>query len=318
MPRIVRKILIVAATLLLLTAAVMAGWWSHLPWDFSQWRQGPPPQAWSTWLRYEQLMARDTGGSGIAYTYVPLEEVALSLQVAVLAAEDIGYFGHRGIDWTAVREALNEWVHGESLRGASTITQQLAKNLFLTDRRSLGRKFREARLARALEQQLGKKRILELYLNVIEFGDRILGVEAASRHYYNVPARRLNPEQAAGLAATIPSPVRNNPDTGTRSWSNRRDIIRGRMDQADWLRKRLLNMYPPAIAAVLDDRTTLPDSLAFQPDSTSLLPDSLSVRPDSLSVRPDSSSIFPDSISVTESDTGKAGIGTPHRRPPDR
>ncbi|MFC1529749.1 monofunctional biosynthetic peptidoglycan transglycosylase [Gemmatimonadota bacterium] len=238
-----RKLIALLVLTILIAAGILR--WYHLPWDFSEWREGPPPETWSTWTRYEQILAGEPDRPGIDYTYVPLDEISLNLQVAVIVSEDISFFFHQGIDWTAVREALGEWLRGEGLRGASTITQQLAKNLFLSDKRSFTRKFREARMARALEQQLGKQRILELYLNVIEFGDGILGVKAAALHYYGASALGLNRDRAAGLAAAIPSPIRHNPDTRTRAWDNRKETIRGRMDQADWLRRRLGNNRDP-------------------------------------------------------------------------
>lgn len=122
----------------------------------------------------------------------------------------------------------------------------LAKNLYLSNERSWLRKLREARLARWLERELGKRRILELYLNVIEFGDGLLGVEAAARHYYSTGTNRLTAAQAAGLAATIPAPHTSNPATATRAWGNRRDIIEQRMEQAEWLRRRLESLREAA------------------------------------------------------------------------
>jgi monofunctional biosynthetic peptidoglycan transglycosylase len=130
---------------------------------------------------------------------------------AVLAAEDARFFSHRGIDWQAVKEA-REWnrkikgKRGRWKRGGSTLTQQLAKNLWLSPERSWLRKGREAACAVALEVFVPKERILEHYLSAIEFGERVFGVEAAARASFGVPASRLDPVQAAWLAAMIPSP----------------------------------------------------------------------------------------------------------------
>ena len=139
---------------------------------------------------------------------VPLERVSPNLVRAVIAAEDARFFDHHGIDWEAIRWARQRnrrYPHRPPL-GASTITQQLAKNLFLSPERSLARKVREAAIALALEAFLPKRRILELYLSSIEWGDRVYGCEAAARRTFGVPAAALSRSQAAWLAAMIPGP----------------------------------------------------------------------------------------------------------------
>jgi monofunctional biosynthetic peptidoglycan transglycosylase len=180
------------------------------------------------------------------HEYRPLESISIDLQLAVLVSEDINFFGHGAVDPEAVGEAIGEWWRGSRLRGASTISQQLARTLFLSHDRSLWRKIEEARLAWWLEKRLGKKRILELYLNVVEFGPGLLGAEAAACHYHGLPADELNAEYAAELAACLPSPGRDNPATATDLWSLRREIILRRIDGAGWLRERLeaLNESP--------------------------------------------------------------------------
>jgi monofunctional biosynthetic peptidoglycan transglycosylase len=175
----------------------------------------------------------------VDFTYRPLPAISVEMQLAALVGEDINFFAHEGIDFVAIREAHEEWRAGDGLRGASTISQQLAKNLFLSNDRSWLRKLREARLTRHLERQLGKRRILELYLNVIEFDEGVLGVEAAARHFYGTSADGLSVQQAAGLAAAIPAPRASNPASATRAWNNRRTLIEQRMLQADWLRRLL-------------------------------------------------------------------------------
>ena len=192
----------------------------------------------------------------------------------MVVAEDIGFFRHDGIDWTAVREAFDEWRRGEGLRGASTITQQLAKNLFLSGERTLFRKLQEARLARALERTLGKQRILELYLNVIELGDGVLGVEAAARRYYGRSASDLDRRQAAGLAAAIPSPRRDNPATRTRTWSYREAVVLGRLQDVGWLERRILRLFPDSTAARLEAARVPADTTAYE------LPEPVDVPPD--------------------------------------
>ena len=144
--------------------------------------------------------------------WVPLSRVSRHLVHAVLAAEDQKFFGHEGVDWEAIEKAVEEDRRGLRFgRGGSTITQQLAKNLFFTTHRSFVRKAREVIVARWLEEDLGKRRILELYLNVIEWGDGLYGAQSAAQRYYGKPASALDAAEAAGLAAMIPNPRRINP-----------------------------------------------------------------------------------------------------------
>jgi monofunctional glycosyltransferase len=144
--------------------------------------------------------------------WVPLGQVSRHLVHAVVAAEDPKFFGHEGIDWEAVRESVETNVkRGRFVRGGSTITQQLAKNLFFTTKKSVVRKLREMIVASWMEQDLSKKRILELYLNVIEWGDGVYGCGAAATRYYGKAVGSLDETEAAGLAAMIPSPRRINP-----------------------------------------------------------------------------------------------------------
>jgi len=224
---------------LLVMAAVFAAWWWTPPSGLDAWRSGPPPGSWA--VRDTQVEVwREAGRQRqVEFDYRPLEAIPLDMQLAALVGEDINFFGHEGIDFTAVQEAVDEWRAGEGLRGASTVSQQLAKNLFLSNERSWLRKLREARLAHHLETELGKRRILELYLNVIEFGEGIFGVEAASRRYYDKGVERVSADEAAGLAATIPAPHASNPATATRAWQNRKAIIATRMEHAGWLRDLL-------------------------------------------------------------------------------
>jgi monofunctional biosynthetic peptidoglycan transglycosylase len=158
-------------------------------------------------------------------SWVPLSRVSRHLIHAVLAAEDPSFFGHEGIDWDAVKESLEtNWRKKSFARGGSTITQQLAKNLFFETRKSVTRKLREFVVARWLEEDLTKKRILELYLNVIEWGDGVYGCEAAAQRYYGRSAADLRETEAAGLTAMIPSPRRINPqvDPATHAKAQKR------------------------------------------------------------------------------------------------
>jgi monofunctional glycosyltransferase len=165
------------------------------------------------------------------YSPVPMSRISRDLQHAVVAAEDARFRLHHGIDWTEMQKVIGEDVESGSLgRGASTITQQLIKNIFLTTRRSLIRKGLEFTLVPLFETILGKDRILELYLNVIEWGPGVYGAEAAAHYYYNEPAARISREQAARLAAIIPNPLKRKPEhTGGYS----ADIL-ARMRQMGW------------------------------------------------------------------------------------
>ncbi|MFZ1375516.1 MAG: monofunctional biosynthetic peptidoglycan transglycosylase [Geothrix sp.] len=140
------------------------------------------------------------------HRWVPLEEIAPSLGVAVIAAEDQNFTDHFGFDWQAIEKAVQHNEHSRRKRGASTVSQQTAKNLFLWSSRSWTRKGLEAWFTLLIEAGWSKKRILEVYLNIVEFGDGVYGAEAAARTYFGKPAKRLTPSEAALLAAVLPNP----------------------------------------------------------------------------------------------------------------
>ena len=163
--------------------------------------------------------------------WAPLGRISPDLQHAVVAAEDGRFFQHHGIDWKEVQKVVDKDVEDGRLgRGGSTITQQLVKNLFFTTSRSVLRKAVEFTLAPLAEWVLPKKRILELYLNVIEWGPGVYGAEAAARSWYGIPAAKVNRDQAARLAAVIPAPLRRKP---ARMSSYSAEILR-RMEQTGW------------------------------------------------------------------------------------
>ena len=145
------------------------------------------------------------------YDFVPLERISPHLAAAVIASEDARFFAHHGLDWTEIERAVEEKLNAGRLRGASTITQQLVRNLFLTTDRSVLRKGVELPLALLAEMLLSKHRILELYLNVVEWGPGVFGAEAAARYHYGLAAAGLSREQAARLAAILPSPRKRSP-----------------------------------------------------------------------------------------------------------
>lgn len=153
------------------------------------------------------MKIRRAEGTTIDHRWVDYDQISHWLKRAVIAAEDARFMEHGGIDWTALNKAMEEnRAAGGVVRGGSTITQQLAKNLFLSPRQSYLRKAQEAVIALMLEAVLDKRRILELYLNVIEWGDGIFGAGVAARHYYDIPAGSVSRWQAAVLAARIPNP----------------------------------------------------------------------------------------------------------------
>lgn len=164
------------------------------------------------------------------YQFVPLSQISPDLQHAVIAAEDARFYQHHGFDWQAIEIAAEDDMHGDRIRGGSTITQQLVKNLFFGTRRSYIRKAAEFTLVPVAEFVLGKQRILELYLNVVEWGPDIYGVESASEHYYQTSARRVGRQQGADLAAILPAPLKRRPDRMTHYSA----LILERMNQMGW------------------------------------------------------------------------------------
>ncbi|MEL0622798.1 monofunctional biosynthetic peptidoglycan transglycosylase [Marinomonas arenicola] len=163
--------------------------------------------------------------------WISIDKLPPQVPLAVIGSEDQRFPDHFGVDFTAITKALSQYDDGEGLRGASTITQQTAKNLFLWPGRSFIRKGLEAGLAISLEAIWGKKRILEVYLNVAEFGKGIYGVEAASQHYFGKSARHLTANQAARLAVLLPSPRKRDPNRLTPNLRQRVDWIERQMQQ---------------------------------------------------------------------------------------
>ena len=146
------------------------------------------------------------------WSWVALSEISPHLQRAVVAAEDASFFSHEGFDWEGIKVAMERNLEaGKIERGGSTITQQVAKNLYLTQDRSFLRKAREAMITRALEKDLSKTRILEIYLNIAEWGEGVYGAEAAARHYFFKRAKDLTADESALLAAMLPSPLKYDP-----------------------------------------------------------------------------------------------------------
>jgi monofunctional biosynthetic peptidoglycan transglycosylase len=161
--------------------------------------------------------------------WVGYDDISLNLKRAVLTAEDSAFFDHDGLDYEELKKSMELWKRGDFSRGASTITQQLAKNLYLSPSRNPSRKFRELLITRLLEGALTKRRILELYLNVVEWGDGVYGADAAARTYFHVAASGLSAEQAALLAGSLINPRRYSPGAPPRRLRQRQALILRRM-----------------------------------------------------------------------------------------
>ena len=189
-----------------------------------------------------------------AHRWIPYSRISQNLKRAVLVAEDSAFWEHEGVDVAEIRKSIQDSLaRGEAPRGASTITQQLAKNLYLSPSRDPFRKLRELIIARRLETALSKRRILEIYLNVIEWGDQIWGAEAAAQTYFGVSAASLSRSQAALLAGAIINPRVLTPARPTRRLLRRQRIILGRMGSVE---------PPPPVAATTPSPGAPPDEEA--------------------------------------------------------
>jgi monofunctional biosynthetic peptidoglycan transglycosylase len=201
----------------IIAGLILIASWSAVPWIFS--RSLPDVRPLKDRRYTMTLTVNDAQGKQIPFMlgprnprWTPLAAVPPVLQWGVIVAEDDTFYQHNGFNFAAIRDALWEDIRElEFVRGGSTITQQLAKNLYLSREKSLSRKIEEAVITKKLERHLSKKRILELYLNVIELGPGVYGVEAASGYYFHTSAADLNFYQSVLLAAIIPSPGRYNP-----------------------------------------------------------------------------------------------------------
>ena len=223
--RLLRRLLLWLLLLLVLWQGVLfvQVWW---------WQGHNPAQTAFMAVRAEQRAA-DGRGALQSHPWVPYARISPALKRAVVAAEDARFMAHDGFDWDGIEFALRKDLRrGKLVAGGSTITQQLAKNLFLSERRSILRKLEEAVITVMIEQLWTKRRILEVYLNVIEWGDGVFGCDAAARHYFGSAASGLGNEQAARLAAMIPSPRFYDRHRGTRSLTNRTATVLARMPGA--------------------------------------------------------------------------------------
>ena len=180
-----------------------------------------------------EILQEDNPKARLRQQWVPYQRISGHLKRAVVAAEDAKFVSHNGFDWDGIQKAYEKNLReGEIVAGGSTITQQLAKNLFFSGERAWWRKAQEAVVAVMLETVMSKRRILEIYLNVIEWGDGVFGAEAAARHHYGTSAAGLSAEQAARLASVVPSPRRYGPASDTAYLQRRTQTILARMNGA--------------------------------------------------------------------------------------
>ncbi len=221
----VRRVL---AALVLIVLSYQLWYFGHIVW----WRFFSPSETSFMEIRLDELREKNPKAQ-IKYQWVPYERISNHLKRAVVAAEDDKFIDHEGFDWEAMQKAMEKnQRRGRTVAGGSTISQQLAKNLFLSPSKTPWRKGQEAVITLMLELVWDKRRILEVYLNVVEWGSGVFGAEAAARHYYSVSAAQLGPAQAAHLAVMLP-----NPRKYERSFSSRlqthADRIQRRMAYSD-------------------------------------------------------------------------------------
>lgn len=218
--------------IILITLAVFAAWLAYelitFPDVAALAKERPETTAFME--RRKETLRRDGKSDELQWKWVPYSRISPYLRRAVLVAEDNEFYDHKGVDKKAMKEAFERnWKRGKVTHGGSTITQQLAKNLYLSPSRNPIRKVREYFIARALEKHLTKKRILEIYLNVVEIGERVYGAEAAARHYFDKSAAALTPREAALLAGCLPNPRVMNPGNPNKRLRWRQNMILSRM-----------------------------------------------------------------------------------------
>ena len=219
--------------------------WSTFP-DVAKLRRENPTTTAFMELRRAQLR-RDGKSDELTYRWVPYERISPNLRRAVIVSEDSAFYEHEGIDVEEMKKSFETNLEkGKLARGGSTITQQLAKNLYLSPSKNPYRKVKELLITRALERELTKKRILEIYLNVVEFGERVYGAEAAARYYFKEPASALSPSEAALLAGCLPNPRKLNPGAPTKRLRSRQRIILSRMNRwGRYFEQQVLTAPPP-------------------------------------------------------------------------
>ena len=226
--RALRALSYTVGAMVFVVFAVQAWYYAHVLW----WNWQNPATSAFMQARLERLQGKDPRAR-LRQHWVPYERISAQLKRAVVAAEDAKFIDHEGFDWEAIQKAIEKNERrGRVVAGASTISQQLAKNLFLTGKRSWLRKGQEAVITWMLETTLSKRRILELYLNLAEWGEGVFGAEAAARQHFGIGAAALDAEQAAWLAAVLPSPRRYERGELTPYLAARVETISARMSTA--------------------------------------------------------------------------------------
>ena len=236
-----------------------------------------PPKTTAFMEQRRDELRRAGKDDHIDYRWVPYSAISPYLRRAVLVAEDDTFYEHGGVDVEAMRDALQrDWKRRKITNGGSTITQQLAKNLYLSPSRNPIRKVKEYFFARSLEGHLTKKRILELYLNVVELGERVYGAEAASRAYFLGPASALSPSQAALLAGCLPNPRVMSPAAPNRRLHARQRMILARMKRWGYLAEEETLVEKPKVPQPAEPQTPPPHEEPAPPtietDTTSTAP----------------------------------------------
>ena len=225
----VRWVLWAVAAALLAFVALQLWYLAHIWW----WRDHPPRETAFMAQRLHELRERNPQAR-LQYAWVPYDRISVHLKRAMIAAEDAKFVEHEGFDWDGIQKAMDKNERkGRVVAGGSTITQQLAKNLFLSGEKSYLRKGEEALITLMLESVLDKRRIFEIYLNVIEWGSGVFGAEAAARRYFGESAAQLSGEQAARLAAMAPNPRHYEKNPGSRGLAQKIPIIQSRMAAAE-------------------------------------------------------------------------------------
>lgn len=218
------------ALLLALFGVVALQSWYFL--HIAYWRYANPQLTSFMEIRLEEMRRSDPRAQ-IVQTWVPYDKISTHVKRAVIAAEDDKFIDHEGFDWDGMQKAIEKNQRkGRVVAGGSTISQQLAKNLFLSPAKTPWRKLQEAAITLMLEATLDKQRILEIYLNVVEWGNGIFGIEAAAQRYYKTSATQLGPSQAAHLAVMLPNPRKYEMQFGPRLQAHA-TRIQGRMAGAD-------------------------------------------------------------------------------------
>lgn len=214
---------------------VFTAWLGYQLWVFAHilWYLDHAPTETAFMSARLELLRAEQPGAKLHYRWVDYTQISVHIKRAVVAAEDAHFVEHHGFDWEGLQRALNKnLTRGKIVAGGSTITQQLAKNLFLSSSRNPLRKAQEALITVMFEQTLSKRRILELYLNVIEWGERQYGVEAAARYYFGVSAAKLNTYQSARLAAMITNPKYYQRYQRSKSLARKTVVYQSRMRHA--------------------------------------------------------------------------------------